>query len=274
MSAEFIERFLITIPIGVVSGLLAGAFGIGGGIIAVPLIRHILGETAHVAIGTTLAVILPTAIIGAVNYWKEKMLVLPLAAYCSVPAILGTILASAFSHQVDGQDLMLGLAALMILVGLDFITGFGNKLKAKAANADLGSDAVSQTYIDIKMDKKAILSAIGIGSVVGILSGLLGVGGGFIMVPAFCYLLGLPLKIAFGTSLVVVAIVSLPGTLVHWYHHHVDLSIAATMLVGSIPGAWLGSKLSLKTKDQMLRTVFGAILIVLSILMVYRELTD
>lgn len=264
MSAELIARLAIILPIGLLSGLLAGAFGIGGGIISVPLVKHLVGVSAHVAIGTTLAVILPTALMGAYTYLKSGKLIPSLAGICGVPAVLGTVFGSHHSHFIEGKNLMVALAVLMLLVGFDFVSGLGNRLKAKA-----GAEEDSSKFV---LTPKAITTAVIIGIIVGLLSGLLGIGGGFIMVPAFCYLLQLPLKVAFGTSLVVIAVVALPGTIVHAMHQHVDLAIAAQMLAGSVPGAWLGSKFSLRTKDQTLRTTFGSILIVLAILFAWREI--
>lgn len=263
MSSDIFSQALIIIPIGLLSGLLAGAFGIGGGIVSVPLVKHLLGVSAHVAIGTTLAIILPTAILGAYTYLKSGKLIVPLAICCALPAIIGTIFGSHYSHYVEGRSLMLALAALMMLVGLDFVTGLGNKLK---------SNATSSEEKGFVLDKKSIITALIIGTIVGLLSGMLGIGGGFIMVPAFCYLLELPLKAAFGTSLVVIALVALPGTIVHATHNHVDISIALQILIGSMPGAWLGSRFSLKAKDEMLRKVFGSILVILAVVFAYKEL--
>lgn len=265
MSAELFARLIIVVPIGLLSGLLAGAFGIGGGIVSVPLVKHLLGVSAHVAIGTTLAVILPTAVMGAYTYLKSRKLVPSLAAICGIPATIGTVFGSHYSHAIEGKHLMVALAVLMLLVGIDFVTGLGNKLKSKAG-------AEGEVF-EFRLNSRSICTAIFIGIIVGLLSGMLGIGGGFIMVPAFCYLLRLPLKVAFGTSLVVIAIVSLPGTLVHAMHQHVDLGIAAQMLAGSVPGAWMGSKFSLKTKDQTLRCIFGTLLIILSIAFAWRELS-
>ena len=264
MSAELLARLFVVVPIGLISGILSGAFGIGGGIVSVPLVKHLVGVSAHIAIGTTLAVIMPTALMGAYSYLKSGKLILSLAGICGIPAVIGTIFGSHHSHFIEGKNLMVALAVLMLLVGIDFVSGLGNKLKASA-----GGDEDSFTF---KLDGKAIVAGILIGTIVGLLSGLLGIGGGFIMVPAFCYVLHLPLKVAFGTSLVVIAVVSLPGTVVHAMHQHVDLPMAAQMLAGSVPGAWIGSKFALKTKDKVLRSVFGSILIVLSILFAWREL--
>lgn len=162
---------------------------------------------------------------------------------------------------------MLALAALMAFVGFDFASGLSNRMRHKASKLDEGTQTSEFTPNKVKLLKASM-----IGVLVGLLSGLLGVGGGFIMVPSFCYFLELPLKIAFGTSLVVVAIVALPGTLVHALEGHVQLWIVLPMLVGSLPGAWLGSYIAIKTRDSYLRSVFGILLLLMSVYFAYREL--
>lgn len=298
MNPEIWARFLEIVPIGFFSGLLAGAFGVGGGIISVPLLRHLLGLTAHEAVGCSLAMILPTALIGVFNYLKQGKTQPKLSLLCSLPAVVGTTIASAVSHYVHGRVLMLLLALLMVLVGIDFVTGFANKYKAaKSVDAaqESGSESVSEAAFDstkasepqnqsgsaksaepeyFEWNRKNIFTAGVIGLFVGLLSGLLGIGGGFIMVPAFCYLLSLPLKVAFGTSLIVVALVALPGTIVHSLHQHVHLWVVLPMLAGSLPGAWLGSYFSLKAKDRSLRIVFGTLLLILAVIFAHKELTS
>ncbi len=265
MSSELLAQFFEIVPIGLLSGILSGAFGIGGGIVSTPMVRHFLGVSAHVAIGSTLAVILPTAISGSLNYLKKGKLLPSLALICGGPAALGTIVASFASHYVQGQHLMLVLAALMAIVALDFLTGFGHKLRASEEESD-------EPFHMVLTKRESMISA-SLGLFVGLLSGFLGIGGGFIMVPGFCYLLNLPLKVAFGTSLIIVAVVALPGTIVHSIHGHVHASIVLPMILGSIPGAWLGSYFSLKAKDRWLRIIFGSIVLVMAIVFAYRELS-
>lgn len=263
MQADYWARFFEIVPIGLASGLLSGAFGVGGGIITVPVLKNVLGISAHLAVGNSLAVILPTAIIGTINYLKKGQLVLSMALSCGIPAVVGTIVASELSSRVQGQVLMLLLAALMMLVGLDFLTGLGGKLKASSESSDKA----------FELNKRNTIVCIILGIVTGLLSGLLGVGGGFIMVPCFCYFLMQPLKVAFGTSLVVIAMVALPGTIVHAMAGHVQMSIVAPMLAGSMPGAWLGSYIALRTRDKLLRMIFGVILVIMACMFAYRELT-
>jgi uncharacterized protein len=252
------------VAIGFAAGLLSGAFGIGGGILSTPLLRMFLDVTPHESVGTTLAVIIPTAVSGAVNYVKKKLVIKELAIYCGISAIFGTTLGSAATRFIEGQHLMIALAILMVIVGLDFITGFGAKLKK--------SSETNPEQVEV-LDRGGRNTAIVLGFMVGIMSGVLGVGGGFVMIPAFCYFFHTPIKVAFGTSLLVVAVVAVPGTIVHAFHDHVEWGISLSMLFGSVPGAWIGSYFSLRAKDQWLKITFGCILLGLATLFAYRELT-
>lgn len=297
MNADSLLHFIQILPIGLASGILAGAFGVGGGIIAVPVVRHLLGVTAHVAVGSTLAMILPTAVAAVFNYKRQGKLHLSLSLACCLPAVLGTTLASHHSRSISERFLMLLLAFLMVIVGLDFVSGIGARLKSKANPAEAevrgGEDNIAgkskggESFTDERPDNndashnqtntlvfrmRHYLVAAAIGVVVGLLSGLLGIGGGFIMVPAFCYFLNLPLKDAFGTSLLVVAVVALPGSVVHYMHGHVDFSLVLPLLSGSVPGAWFGSSYALKAKEKNLRIVFGVIVILMAAVFAYKEL--
>jgi uncharacterized membrane protein YfcA len=247
--------------IGFVTGLLSGGFGIGGGVLATPLMRMWLGLNPHVAVGTTLALIVPTALSGAINYIRKKMVSLPLVACCAPPSVVGTICGSIATHYVHGSVMMFVMSLLIGFTGFDLLTGFGKKLRNKVQDLDT-------TFV---VSSKNIQSAVLLGLCVGFLSGFVGIGGGFVMIPMFMFLYGLPIKLAFGTSLMVVAAVSLPGSFVHYLHKHVDLGLAITMSCAAIPASYLGSKLALKVQDEVLRKSFGFFLLVLMVVFVYKE---
>lgn len=257
-------RIAQAVPVGLASGMLSGAFGVGGGIISVPLTRHLLGVAPHISVGSTLAVILPTACVGIYNYHKQGKIVLPLALASGAPATIGSVAGAAGTKYLNGEQLMLILCALMLLVGVDFVSGFSNRARKSA-------DAEPQEFV---ANAKSIGIASITGLLIGSLAGMVGVGGGFILVPLYCYAFGLPVKAAFGSSLIVVAMVALPGTVMHFVEGHVDTTLVFSLIAGSLPGAWLGSKLALKSNDEILKHAFGLVLIVMSALFAYRELTD
>jgi len=114
----------------------------------------------------------------------------------------------------------------------------------------------------------------GIGVSGGFLSGLLGVGGGIVMVPAFTVALGMPLRRALGTSLVIIAILVVPGTIVHWALGHIDWAIFLALAIGVVPGARLGARIALGVRERTLRILVGAFLMAVAVLYGVRELVE
>jgi uncharacterized membrane protein YfcA len=105
-----------------------------------------------------------------------------------------------------------------------------------------------------------------VGFVAGAVSGLLGVGGGIIMVPAFTTVLGMPLKRALGTSLIVIAALVIPGTIVHAALGHIDWAVFLVLTIGVVPGARIGAKLALVTRERTLRLLVGMFLSIVAVL--------
>jgi hypothetical protein len=105
-----------------------------------------------------------------------------------------------------------------------------------------------------------------IGLVAGFVSGLLGVGGGIVMVPAFTVLVGMPLKRALGTSLVVISALVVPGTIVHWALGNIDWAIFLVLTIGVVPGARLGARLALGATERTLRFAVGLFLLSIALL--------
>jgi uncharacterized membrane protein YfcA len=236
---------------------------------------------AHMAIGTTLALIVPTSVAGAVNYVKEKLVDLNMVKLLVLPAIIGTLIGAALTLQVQGRTLMLLFAALITLAAVDLLSGFSNKLKQQAATkaelkepdlaqSDLAqSDLVQAGAISKKL---SWLNVFPVGLLTGLLAGFFGVGGGFILIPILLAVYGMSAKSAFGTSLLVVACLSVPGTIAHSINHHVQFLLVLVMVLGAVPGSMIGSKLALRLKDSMLKRAFGAIMLAMAAFMVYKEL--
>jgi uncharacterized membrane protein YfcA len=254
------ETFLI----GLVTGILSGAFGVGGGIFCTPVIRLLLNVSPHVAVGTTMALIIPTAIVGAANYIKQKQIDLRLAKLLAPSAVVGTVIGAIGTHYVQPVVLMILFAVFAGIAGLDLALGIGAALtKARRQNEaeDYEVAPVVPTHV-----------AIGIGFWAGFLAGFFGVGGGFILVPCLLYTFNISVKAAFGTSLLVIAAVSIPGTLTHATQGHMDFHLALLMTAGAVPGAWLGSLLSLRLKDSFLRRAFGVVMLLMSVMLALKEL--
>lgn len=258
---------LETLIIGLLTGLLSGTFGVGGGIVCTPLLRLWLHYSAHEAVGTTLALIVPTSLAGAVSYAKQGKCHYALVARFSLPAILACIIAAHLTVYVQGSTLMLAFAALIALAAVDLIFSFSERLKSSAKKGEIEANTET-TKVRINL-----FSSIAIGFLVGTLSGFFGVGGGFILIPILLALYRMPVKQAFGTSLLLVSVVSIPGTISHFQHSHVKLDSAMLMALSAIPGSLIGSRIALNMKDVFLKKGFGLIMLLVSAFMAFKEFT-
>ncbi len=260
MSSQDIGALLI----GIATGLMAGVFGVGGGIVATPLLRLLLGLTAHEAIGTTLAIIVPTSLAGSINYYRQKLVDFKMVRWLVGPAILTSYLGVQTTALVNGQHLMIYFALLVVLAALDMLTGFSHKLKDKKKQAEGAYEYVAPSGTKI----------LPVGLLAGFLSGFFGVGGGFIMIPIFISLFNMPVKMALGTSLVCIAIISVPGTIAHFYLDHVRFTYVLMLVLGAVPASMLGSKLAIMIKDNWLRRGFGTVMLIMAATIVYREFAN
>jgi uncharacterized membrane protein YfcA len=111
-----------------------------------------------------------------------------------------------------------------------------------------------------------------IGLAAGLLSGFLGIGGGILMVPAYLLILHMPVKMCLGTSLLVISVIAIPGTIVHAMLGHIDWWLALALAILTFPGATLGARLAFRTRDQKLIRAFAIFLFLVSIFFAYREI--
>ena len=224
---------LATLVAGVGTGVLSAMFGVGGTALSTPAIR-LLGASALTAVGTTLPSVLPGAAAGALRYSREGLVDWPVVARTAPAGALAAVAGSRLSRAVPGQGHLLMLATAA-LIGL---TAARMARRPEPAPATAAAVTVPPVLV---------------GVVAGGLSGLLGIGGGVVMVPAFSHWLGLPIKTTVATSLVCVGLFALPGTVTHAALGGIDWSFAVPLVIGVIPGARLGSRLAVRATDAGLR---------------------
>lgn len=279
-------QLLASCLIGLGTGLMAGTFGVGGGIVATPLLKVFMGFSAQVAIGTTLALILPTSLTGAINYYRQNLIDYKLALKLALPSVLAATGGAALTGSVSAKLLMLSFSGLIILAALDLLFGYSDGLKARRAKKAISltnessqaesesrSDSSSESRSDSEIYISPTLSrALPVGLLAGFLSGFFGVGGGFIMIPIFLALFNMPLKMALGTSLLTVSLISIPGIITHAWLGHVRFDTVAMLVCGAVPGSYLGSKIAIMVKDKLLKKGFGLLMLFMAGQMIYSEL--
>lgn len=272
--------------IGLVAGVLSGAFGIGGGIIMIPAIRLLLDVPAIVAVGTPLPVIVPGALTGAISYARtglaDSRAGLTIALAGMPLSVVGAWLAT---HVVGGNLALLMTAGVIVWAATDMlaqaraegIAGAQKAVEVQGANegdaagaAAVSDAAVSSAPAAIAPEPPAagrpsIVRLAAIGATAGLLSGLLGVGGGFAIVPLLTRWLRFPIKNAIGTSLAAVTLLAVPGTVTHGLLGNVDWQVALGLAMGIVPGAMLGSKLAIQATDKNVRVGFAVLLLAVAV---------
>lgn len=221
-----------------------------------PAVRIILGQPANIAIGTPLAVIIPTALSGSFVYMKRGLIKKNLFIIFSISGLLGVITGAMVTKLVPPELVMIITAIIVLYLGLVII----------------GFDARSNIFNPIRKYKKSIYLQIGCGLFSGFYSGFLGLGGGTILIPILVYFFDLDFKESIATSLSIVAFYVFPGALTHYIIGNVRLDLSFWLILGVVPGSLIGAKLMLGRSEKTIKNLFGFFLIAISLYFLYFEL--
>jgi uncharacterized protein len=232
---------IFTVFVGLSAGILSGLFGVGGGIVMTPGLTALAGMAPILAVATPLPVILPTAAVGAFTYHRAGEVDLRAAAWISLTGAAASAVGALLTQVVNARLLLVVTATLLAWQSVQILRG------RSRVTAHQEQPIAAWT-----------LALVGIAA--GLISGLLGIGGGTIIVPALAGMLGVPLKRALGTSLVAVVVLVIPGIVVHAALGNIDWMAALFLVIGSVPGARLGARVALGTKERTLRLLVGSFL--------------
>ena len=261
--------------IGLVVGSLTGIFGVGGGFLMTPALMVILGVPAPAAVGTGLAAILPNSILGMIKRRGSGTVDYKLALIISIGSIVGVLMGSqlmdmlkdmpkmmVFGNEQDPVQYILFILFLVILVAVAAYLFFdykknGDKILDKRVG--LFSKIKLPPYIhfaSLEEPKLSLISLLFMGFVIGVLTGLMGIGGGVVLLPALIYLVGQRTSKAAGTSLVLVLISSLVAVMRKCAGGDIDIKLLLALLIGGIIGTFLGTKIGLKLSGPKIRLYF------------------
>ena len=265
-----VDAFLL-LGLGGLVGLLSGIFGVGGGFLMTPILIFI-GVPAPVAVGTEANQIVASSVSGVLAHWSRGNVDFKMGAVLLLGGIAGSsfgVWLFAILREIGQIDLVIKLAYVTFLgiVGtLMLIEGLAALRRRKLAGASRRK-LHKHTWIHglpLKMRfrrSKLYISALlpfGVGFFVGVLAAIMGVGGGFIMVPAMIYLLGMPTAVVVGTSLFQIIFVTANVTFLQAYANQtVDVVLALLLLTGGVIGAQLGAKIGSKLRGEQLRALLA-----------------
>jgi uncharacterized membrane protein YfcA len=242
-------------------------FGVGGAVISTPGIRA-LGATPLEGIGSTLPSIFPSSITGTLRYHREGFVLWRAVAWTAAFGAPAAVLGSLATSSIPGK----GHLQMIATAGLVGLTAYRTSRQPALVPALPVVDHAPQLAERPIVTRAAWWSYAVIGTAAGMLSGLLGVGGGVLMVPAFQSWLRMGLKETIATSLACVGLLAIPGTITHTLKHHIDWTFALPLCVGVIPGAQIGSHLAVKAADRSLRRFTGIVLGTIAIVYATAEL--
>lgn len=245
-------RSIAFVASGLAAGFFSGSLGVGGALLATPLIRF-LGLSPYLAVGTTVPVLFPTTVTGAYTYRRAGMLDWRIAGLTALGGIGGAVGGALTTRHVNGHLLMLITAGVLLALSLRMLPESGEKTEAAEPRRS-----------------GAGLFLLGAGA--GFFSGLLGIGGGFVMVPAFIRIFGIPIKTALGTSLAVISITAIPNMIAQQVVGNIDWRVALLLALGVIPGARIGALLSIRAKERTLRIVIGSAMAAIALVYAVSEI--
>jgi len=238
---------------GVFIGSLFGLFGVGGSSFATPILS-LLGLSGFAAVASPLPATMPAALVGARQYARFREVDRNVALWSLVGGVPATIVGALLSRLVGGSALLVASGVLLGVVGARVLRPI------PSATASAGAERRGQP-----------LRIVAIAAGVGLFTGLLANGGGFLLVPAYLLLLGLSMRMASGTSLVVIAALTIPTLITHWALGHIDWSAATAFAIGSIPASFVMSRQAQRIHAEHLQRAFGVLLVGFSIwFVVYR----
>lgn len=249
-------------------GLSLGLIGGGGSILTVPVLVYLFGIAPPLATSYSLFVVGTTSLAGAIKNYKSGLVNIKVALVFGAASVTTVFVTRKFLvPHIPAQLLHLGgftvtsSLAIMVLFGL---------LMVAASLSMIKNNTVETAPAAVQANKTMAL--LGYGTTVGLVTGLLGAGGGFLLIPALVFVLHLPMKTAIGTSLTIIAINSLTGFLGDWGHFSINWVLLGTITLLAIAGIVAGSKLSQKIKSSMLKRAFGWFVLGMGIYVILTEI--
>ncbi len=239
--------------IGALIGLVLGLLGGGGAILAVPGLVYVLGADPHAAIAASLAIVAVGAATGLLAHARRGRVAWVTALQLGLTGAVGAWAGASAGRLVPGERLLALLGLFMLLAAW---------LMVRRPTADAERPPSSRWLAPL----------LGLG--VGVLTGFFGIGGGFLIVPALTLGLGLPIRLAIGTSLAVITMNALAGVVGYLGGGTVDWSLTLLVSLGAVGGALVGSRLATSAPERQLRRGFAGLVAVIAIYLVYRNATS
>ena len=281
--AEMSVNIFLILGMGGAVGFLSGLFGVGGGFLMTPLLIFI-GVPPPVAVGTEANQIVASSVSGVLAHWQRGNVDFKMGSVLLLGGFFGSslgVILFKYLQNLGQLDLVIKLSYVIFLGIIGFLMLWESSrtiIRSRSAAARRGKLhqhnwlhglPLKMRFRKSKLYISAILPFL-IGAVIGVLSAIMGVGGGFIMVPAMIYLLGMPTSLAIGTSLFQIIFVTANVTFLQALTvQTVDILLAVLLLTGAVIGAQFGSKYSVRMRGEQLRALLALLVLGVCVKMIF-----
>jgi hypothetical protein len=274
IAASDIHYEYIAYGLAIFVGIITGLLGAGGSILTLPILVYVAGLEPKKATTYSLLIVGVTSLFSVVNYWRKNLLHLKTATLFFLPSILGVYLMRTFVlphipdeiYEFESFILDKNMFILLLFSVVMIIAAF-SMIKSKKQEPDEITD-----MRNLKFNHKAILTQ---GFLAGSITGLVGAGGGFVIVPALSMFTNLPFRFTIGTSLLIIAINTLSGfgfDLIEHVSWKIDWNFAAMFLLSAMIGAMIGIFLNGYIKAAQLKKIFGYFVLFVGLYMLCRQI--
>ena len=274
--ADLPVNIFVVFAMGIAVGFISGMFGIGGGFLMTPLLIF-LGISPAVAVATVSSHIAASSFSGAITYWRRKALDLSLAATLLIGGIGGTaagVWLFTYLRALGQLDLTISLSYVLLLGsvgGLMVMEGVRAIIRSRHGKPVELRRPGSHTWfhgLPFKLRFKqsriyvSSIPVVTIGFIMGFIGAIMGIGGGFLLVPMLIYFLRVPTNVVIGTSMVLTLVTMATATVLHSVTNHlVDVILALILMVGGVTGAQFGARAGQKMRGERLRLMLGVLVL-------------
>jgi uncharacterized membrane protein YfcA len=274
---------LVIVLLGAMTGVLSGIFGVGGGFLTTPLMIF-YGIPPTIAAASATTQVTGASVSGVFAYSRRNAVDYQMGAVLVAGGILGTLIGTGLFRLLQslGQiDTVINvlyvvlLGAIGSLMGRESLQAVLNKGGPRRAAKRRHHPLVSSLPMRWRFYRSGLyispFAPLILGMGVGVLTTLMGVGGGFILVPAMLYVLGVSAGVVVGTSLFQILFTTIAATMMHALTTHaVDIVLAALLLLGSVTGAQIGAKIAISAKPELLRLILSILVLAVAIAMAFQ----
>jgi uncharacterized membrane protein YfcA len=278
--AELPLNLFLLLGMGGAIGFISGMFGVGGGFLLTPLLIFV-GVPAPVAVATSSVHIAASSVTGALNYWRRQALDLKLGTVLTIGGFIGTVGGVLFFNQMRRLGhletvITLSYVTLLMSVGcLMFVESIGAVIdRRRGKPVVLRQPGEHRWYEGLPFRMRfprskittSLIPVILLGAAIGFIGAVLGIGGGFLVVPALIYLFRIPASIVVGTSLFQILWTMLIATMLHaTVSQAVDILLALTLVVGGVVGAQFGARTGQNLKGEQFRLLLAMLILAVGI---------